>query len=373
MAAKESASAEGKTKRVLTHGGRYVQYNIYGNLFEFSSKYVPPIRSIGRGAYGIVCAAVNSETREEVAIKKIGNAFDNKIDAKRTLREIKLLRHIDHENVVPIRDIIRPPKKETFNDVYIVYELMDTDLHQIIRSDQPLTDDHCQYFLYQLLRGLKYVHSANVLHRDLKPSNLLLNANCDLKIGDFGLARTTSETDFMTEYVVTRWYRAPELLLNCSEYTAAIDIWSVGCILGEIVTREPFFPGKDYVHQLKLITELIGSPDDTSLGFLRSENARRYVRQLPQYRKQKFSTRFPNMSPGALDMLEKMLVFDPNKRITVDEALGHPYLSSLHDINDEPVCPRPFSFDFEHPSCSEEHIKELIWLESVKFNPDPAY
>lgn len=116
--------------------------------------------------------------------------------------------------------------------------------------------DAMQYFLYQILRGLKYVHSAHVLHRDLKPSNLLLNSNCDLKIGDFGLARTTSETDFMTEYVVTRWYRAPELLLNCSEYTAAIDIWSVGCILGEIMTRKPLFPGKDYVHQLRLITEV---------------------------------------------------------------------------------------------------------------------
>ncbi|MBA0646263.1 hypothetical protein Goklo_014240, partial [Gossypium klotzschianum] len=254
---------------IPTHGGRYVQYNVYGNLFEVPSKYVAPLRPIGRGAYGIVCAAVNSETQEEVAIKKIGNAFDNRIDAKRTLREIKLLRHMDHENVVAIKDIIRPPQWENFNDVYLVYELMDTDLHQIIRSNQPLTDDHCrvagtivdyavlllQYFLYQILRGLKYVHSANVLHRDLKPSNLFLNANCDLKIGDFGLARTTSETDFMTEYVVTRWYRAPELLLNCSEYTAAIDIWSVGCILGEITSRQPLFPGKDYVHQLRLITE----------------------------------------------------------------------------------------------------------------------
>ncbi|CAI0444733.1 unnamed protein product [Linum tenue] len=255
-AAKGGGGSGGKIKGVPTHGGRYVQYNVHGNLFEVSSKYVPPIRPIGRGAYGIVCAAVNSETQEEVAIKKIGNAFDNRIDAKRTLREIKLLRHMDHENVIAIRDIIRPPKKEAFNDVYIVYELMDTDLHQIIHSEQALTDDHCQYFLYQLLRGLRYVHSANVLHRDLKPSNLLLNANCDLKIGDFGLARTTSETDFMTEYVVTRWYRAPELLLNCSEYTAAIDIWSVGCILGEIMTREPLFPGKDYVHQLRLITEV---------------------------------------------------------------------------------------------------------------------
>ncbi|KAF5478202.1 hypothetical protein F2P56_004784 [Juglans regia] len=379
MATKESssgaagASTGGTIKRVLTHGGRYVQYNVYGNLFEVSAKYVPPIRPIGRGAYGIVCAAVNSDTHQEVAIKKIGNAFDNIIDAKRTLREIKLLSHMNHENVISIKDVIRPPKKEAFNDVYIVYELMDIDLHQIIRSNQPLTDDHCQYFLYQLLRGLKYVHSANVLHRDLKPSNLLLNANCDLKIGDFGLARTTSETDFMTEYVVTRWYRAPELLLNCSEYTAAIDVWSVGCILGEIVTREPLFPGKDYVHQLRLITELLGSPDDASLGFLRSDNARRYVRQLPQCRKQQLSSRFPRMSPGALDLLEKMLVFDPNKRITVEEALCHPYMSTLHDINDEPVCPRPFSFDFEQPSCTEEHIKELIWRESVKFNPDPTH
>ncbi|KAL9329962.1 hypothetical protein ACSQ67_004965 [Phaseolus vulgaris] len=320
-----SASGDAKIKRVLTHGGKYAQYNVYGNLFEVSSKYAPPIRPIGRGVNGIVCAAVNSETHEQVAIKKIGNAFDNIVDAKRTLREIKLLRHMEHEN----------------------------------------------YFLYQLLRGLKYVHSANVLHRDLKPSNLLMNANCDLKIGDFGLARTTSETDFMTEYVVTRWYRAPELLLNCSEYTSAIDVWSVGCILGEIKTREPLFPGKDYVHQLRLITELLGSPDDASLEFLRSDNARRYIRQLPQYRKQKFSTRFPNMLPEALDLLEKMLIFDPNKRITVDEALCHPYLSSLHNINDEPVCPRPFSFDFDQPTCTEEHVKELIWRESVKFNPDP--
>ncbi|KAI7733656.1 hypothetical protein M8C21_028599 [Ambrosia artemisiifolia] len=300
-------------KGILTHGDRYVQYNVYGNLFHVSRKYVPPIRPVGRGAYGIVCSAMNAETHEGVAIKKIGNAFDNRIDAKRTLREIKLLCHMDHENVIAIKDVIRPPLKEDFNDVYIVYELMDTDLHQIIRSNQPLADDHCRYFLYQILRGLKYVHSANVLHRDLKPS----------------------------------------------------------CILGEIMTRQPLFPGKDYVHQLRLITELIGSPDDASLGFMRSDNAQRYVKQLPQYPKQQFSARFPNKSLGALDLLEKMLVFDPNRRITVEEALCHPYLAPLHDINEEPVCLRPFSFDFEHPSCTEENIKELIWKESVKFNPDP--
>lgn len=355
---------------VPTYGGRYTLYNILGNLFEVSSMYTPPIQPVGRGAYGIVCCARNSDTNEEVAIKKIGDAFNNRIDAKRTLREIKLLCHMDHDNVIKIRDIIRPPEKEKFNDVYIVYELMDTDLHQIIRSKQELTDDHCQYFLYQILRGLKYVHSANVLHRDLKPSNLLLNANCDLKICDFGLARTTTETDFMTEYVVTRWYRAPELLLNCSEYTAAIDIWSVGCIMMEIIRREPLFPGKDYLQQLQLINELLGSPEDSDLGFLRSDNARKYVRQLPRVPKQAFTEKFPNVSSVALDLAEKMLVFNPSKRITVDEALNHPYLASLHEINEEPTCPSPFQFDFEQSALDEEDIKELIWRESLKFNPD---
>ncbi|EPS64079.1 hypothetical protein M569_10702, partial [Genlisea aurea] len=241
---------------VHVQGGKFIQYNVLGHIFEVPAKYIPPIAPIGRGAYGLVCSATNAETNEKVAIKRIANAFDNRIDAKRTLREIKLLTHMDHENVIKLTDIIQPADKADFNDVYIVYELMDTDLHQVISSSQELTEDHCQYFLYQILRGLKYIHSADVLHRDLKPSNVLLNADCDLKICDFGLARTASDAELMTEYVVTRWYRAPELLLNCSEYTSAIDIWSVGCVLMEIILREPLFPGKDYVQQLLLITQV---------------------------------------------------------------------------------------------------------------------
>ncbi|XP_023537474.1 mitogen-activated protein kinase homolog MMK1 isoform X2 [Cucurbita pepo subsp. pepo] len=272
-------------------------------------------------------------------------------------------------SVVAIRDIIPPPLRETFNDVYIAYELMDTDLHQIIRSNQALSEEHCQYFLYQILRGLKYIHSANVLHRDLKPSNLLLNANCDLKICDFGLARVTSETDFMTEYVVTRWYRAPELLLNSSDYTAAIDVWSVGCIFMELMDRKPLFPGRDHVHQLRLLLELIGTPSEADLGFL-NENAKRYIRQLPHYHRQSFTEKFPHVHPSAIDLVEKMLAFDPGQRITVEDALAHPYLTSLHDISDEPVCMTPFSFDFEQHALTEEQMKELIYREALAFNPE---
>ncbi|CAH2058125.1 unnamed protein product [Thlaspi arvense] len=307
----------------LSHGGRFIQYNIFGNIFEVTAKYKPPIMPIGKGAYGIVCSAMNSETNESVAIKKIANAFDNKIDAKRTLREIKLLRHMDHEN----------------------------------------------YFLYQILRGLKYIHSANVLHRDLKPSNLLLNANCDLKICDFGLARVTSESDFMTEYVVTRWYRAPELLLNSSDYTAAIDVWSVGCIFMELMDRKPLFPGRDHVHQLRLLMELIGTPSEEELEFL-NENAKRYIRQLPPYPRQSITDKFPTVHPLAIDLIEKMLTFDPRRRITVLDALAHPYLNSLHDISDEPECTIPFNFDFEQHALSEEQMKELIYREALAFNPE---
>lgn len=354
---------------VPTHGGQFIRYNIFGNEFEITNKYRPPIMPIGRGAYGIVCSMLNSETNEMVAVKKIANAFDNYMDAKRTLREIKLLRHLDHENIIAIKDIIPPPLRREFSDVYITTELMDTDLHQIIRSNQNLSEEHCQYFLYQLLRGLKYIHSANVIHRDLKPSNLLLNANCDLKICDFGLARTSAENDFMTEYVVTRWYRAPELLLNSSDYTAAIDVWSVGCIFMELMNKKPLFPGKDTVHQMRILTELLGTPTESDLRFIRNEDAKRYLAQLPQHPRQSLSKMFPHVHPLALDLVDKMLTLDPTKRITVEDALEHPYLARLHDVADEPICGNPFSFEFEQQVLGEEQIKNLIYEEALAHNP----
>lgn len=355
---KKECSVPGKTAWVL-----------WSTNFEIDEKYTP-IKAIGKGAYGVVCSAKHSVTTEKTAIKKIGSAFDNLTDARRTLREMMLLRHLKHENIIALKDIMKPHNKDNYNDVYLVYELMDTDLHQIIRSNQPLTNEHFQYFVYQILRGLKYVHSANVLHRDLKPSNLLLNASCDLKICDFGLARTSAEKNFMTEYVVTRWYRAPELLLSCESYTAAIDVWSVGCIMAELLGRRPLFPGKDYVDQLKLIIKTLGPPSEDDLTFIQSAKARAYIRALPQTEKLTMKKRFPDADPQALDLMEQMMCFDPRKRITVVEALKHPWLAQLHDEAQEQAAPGPFEFDFVDEELTEQAVRELVYAESKWYHPE---
>lgn len=223
------------------------------------------------------------------------------------------------------------------------------------------------YFLYQLLHGLKYMHSANVIHRDLKPSNLLINSNCDLKICDLGLARVTSETEFMSEYVVTRWYRAPELLLNSSEYTKPIDIWSVGCIYMEMVCQKPLFPGRDHAHQLRLQMELVGSPDTDDLEFL-NESSKYYLHHVPSHIRKLFKQKFPHVPPKAIDPVEKMLIFDPRKRITA--ALEHPYLSSLHDKSDEPVSENQFKPSFDDSNLPMEQIKEAIYQGALSYNLD---
>ena len=244
---------------------------------------------------------------------------------------------------------------------------MEADMHQIIRSQQPLTEAHFQYFIYQILRGLKYIHSANVLHRDLKPGNLLVNADCELKICDFGLARGFSEhpdqSGFMTEYVATRWYRAPEIMLSFQNYTKAIDIWSVGCILAEMLGSKVLFPGRDYVHQLNLILNVLGTPSEETIRSIGSPRAQDYIRSLPRMPKVPFHRIYPNASQHALDLLERMLDFDPTKRITVEKALEHPYLANYHEPEDEPTCP-PFDFAFE----SANRIDDLRMLIMEEIN-----
>ena len=187
-------------------------------------------------------------------------------------------------------------------------------MHRVIQT-QDLSDDHAQYFIYQTLCALKALHSAGVIHRDLKPSNLLLNANCDLKVCDFGLARSIEslevprmEAGFMTEYVATRWYRAPEIMLTAKKYTKAIDVWAVGCILAELLLGRPLFPGKDYRHQLTLILNVLGSSALFELSSTTSRTTQNFIRSLPIQKGLAFQHVFPNSNPLAVDFLKQTLV-----------------------------------------------------------------
>ncbi|KAI8069409.1 mitogen-activated protein kinase [Gongronella butleri] len=324
---------------------------------------------VGEGAYGVVCSAVHKPTGQTVAIKRI-MPFDHAMFCLRTLREIKLLKYFNHENIISILDIVKPRSIDDFTEVYLIQELMETDMHRVIRT-QDLSDDHCQYFTYQTLRALKAMHSANVLHRDLKPSNLLLNANCDLKICDLGLARSSNSADensgFMTEYVATRWYRAPEIMLTFKEYTKAIDVWSVGCILAEMLSGKPLFPGRDYHHQLTLILDILGTPTMDDFYGIKSRRARDYIRSLPFKKRVPFSRLFPNANPLAIDLLEHLLTFNPAKRYTVEQALKHPYLEPYHDPDDEPDAPPIhesfFDFDRYKDQLTKEELKLMLFKE----------
>jgi len=324
---------------------------------------------IGEGAYGMVVSALDTASGCKVAIKKI-SPFEHQTYCQRTLREIKILNRLKHENIIDIRDILRPATIETLRDVYIVQSLMETDLYKLLKT-QRLSNDHICYFLYQILRGLKYIHSANVLHRDLKPSNLLLNTTCDLKICDFGLARVADpehdHTGFLTEYVATRWYRAPEIMVNSKGYSQSIDMWAVGCILAEMLSNRPLFPGKHYLDQLNLILGVLGSPTPSDLQSILNDKARCYLASLPYKPKIPFAKIFTAADPSALDLLEKMLMFNPSTRITVTQALQHPYLEQYYDPADEPTAEVPFNFEMELDDLPKERLKEMIFAETVLY------
>nr|AHC00610.1 mitogen-activated protein kinase [Ganoderma lucidum] len=409
------------------------------------------LHGLGEGAYGTVVAALHKPTNREVAIKKV-LPFEHTLFCLRTLRELKLLKFFSetcvNENIISILDIVKPASYDEFKEIYFIQELMQTDLHRVIRTQQ-LTDDHCQYFVYQTLRALKTMHSADIVHRDLKPANLLLNANCDLKVCDFGLARSTRSTNpggkeagLMTEYVATRWYRAPEIMLSFKMYTKAIDIWAVGCILAELLNGRPLFPGRDYGHQLDLILDVIGTPTLEEFYGITSRRSRDYIRALPIRKRRPFTALFPKASPDAIDFLQKTLVspsvvcrapvslrsslgaaavaivpctmrirapprntapaplvtpprshplalpfcsscvprvadhpflcaqtFDPKKRLTVDQALEHPYLAAYHDPEDEPAVSSldPEYFEFDYQELNKEDLKKRLFEEVMSF------
>ncbi|KAF1895500.1 hypothetical protein Lal_00044151 [Lupinus albus] len=331
---------------------------------------------IGKGSYGVVCSAYDTHTGEKVAIKKINDIFEHVSDATRILREIKLLRLLRHPDIVEIKHILLPPSRREFKDIYVVFELMESDLHQVIKANDDLTPEHYQFFLYQLLRGLKYIHTANVFHRDLKPKNILANADCKLKICDFGLARVafndTPTAIFWTDYVATRWYRAPELCGSFfSKYTPAIDIWSIGCIFAELLTGKPLFPGKNVVHQLDLMTDLLGTPSLEAIARVRNEKACRYLSSMRKKNPIPFSQKFPYADPRALRLLERMLAFEAKDRPTAVEALADPYFKGLAKVEREPSAQpvTKMEFEFERRRITKEDVRELIYREILEYHP----
>lgn len=354
---------------------------------------------VGRGAYGVVVSAMDSVTNNLVAVKKISNMFADVVDGKRILREIKLLHFMNapkHPNVLSLRDVFRPRKNtivvnslaaqfaepgkpvpippmntsDFFADVYLVSDFVATDLAKVIRG-QDLTEDHCRMFAYQMCCGLHYIHSAGIIHRDMKPANMLVSENCELQIADFGLARCEG-ADNLTNYVVTRWYRPPELLLASELYDGKVDMWGVGCLAIEVLTRKPLFPGNDYINQLVLITDEIGKPTKDDLVKITSAEALAFLSTLPDP-KPDFSAlsnlaqRLPkcgsdniDISPEFVDFLAKLLVFNPDKRMSALEAMRHPWLKDFYDAADERIVPpTKFQWEAEEKDLTVEELKDL--------------
>lgn len=361
-------------------------------VFNISSNY-QVVKIIGEGAYGLVCLAIHKPSKTWAAIKKI-EPFKNPLFCLRTLREVKLLSKFKyHENIVNLYDIQKPWDFNNFNEIYLIQQYMPSDLHKVIYTKN-LTDDHVQYFIYQIIRGIKYIHSAGVIHRDLKPSNILVNNDCDVKICDFGLSRLSSDSSNfendklsnLTEYVTTRYYRAPEVMITQSQYTTAVDLWSIGCILAELLILKPLFPGQDSRHQLNLIFDFIGSPTSDDLLFIKSKRSKQFLQSMAvsNFKYPCDASKTLNssaerlarlgaepISPLAIDLIKKLLVFNPKNRITIDEALKHPYLARYHDPNDEPVCTplldTDFDFDTEANKIDLKNLKRQMFDEVMNF------
>lgn len=302
---------------------------------------------VGKGAYGIVWKAVDKKTRRTIALKKIFDAFQNSTDAQRTFREIMFLQELNanhHENIIRLLNVL---KADNDKDIYLVFEYMEINLHAVIRA-KILEEVHKKYILYQVVKALKYMHTGDLLHRDMKPSNVLLNSDCHVKLCDFGLARSVADTEnqnkempVLTDYVATRWYRAPEILLGSTRYTKGVDMWSIGCILAELLGGVPLFPGESTMNQLEKIIEVTGWPSKADIKSIKSKFTTTMLESLNVRKQKPLSELFPNACEDALHLLDNLLQFNPEKRLTADEALKHRYLAQFHNPDDEPVLTKP--------------------------------
>ncbi|CAD8111786.1 unnamed protein product [Paramecium sonneborni] len=291
----------------------------------------------GKGAYGVVWKAVDRKTKQIVALKKIFDAFHNATDSQRTFREVVFLEQlVNHENIIKLNCVI---KAENNKDLYMVFDFMETDLHKVIRANilEPI---HKKYIIYQILKGLKYLHTGELIHRDLKPSNLLINSECKVKVADFGLARSVAKPDdnsnpILTEYVATRWYRAPEILLGSQHYSKAVDMWSLGCILGEMIVGKAIFPGTSTLNQIERIIELIGRPKQDELDAIQAPLAEQVISSITTQKRKSITQLFSSGQDDAIDFIKKTLIYNPYKRMTVEQALNHPYVKEFKGTEDE--------------------------------------
>jgi len=271
--------------------------------------------------------------------KKIFNAFQNATDSQRTYREVFLLKELTHKNIIRLHKIIRAENEE---DIYLIFEYMDSDLHYAIRSGI-LGEDHKRFVVYQLFKGLLFLHSANIVHRDLKPENLLIDTACQLKIADFGLARSLHETEgsayIMTDYVATRWYRAPEIVLGSNVYTKAVDMWAVGCIISELYSSKPLFPGRSTLDQLSKIMEVTGKPNEQELEETsNSKSSLTLFNSISRLVFRSLEGVLSDCDEEALDIIKKLILFSPKNRLKIEDLVSHSYVSRFREESEEVIC-----------------------------------
>jgi len=337
------------------------------------------IRQLGSGSYGIVHLCEDTRTGDQVAVKHVTKAPSR---GKSMLREIKLLARLRHDNLLCLLDLPAAPSR-AFEDIFLVLPYMPADLHKVIHSkSQSLSDKHVQVIITQILRALGHLHAAGVAHRDLKPANVLVSHDCKVKICDFGLARGDMQLDaeadepdqaqgVLTEYVVTRWYRAPEVMLLPKQYTSAVDVWSVGCILGEILLRKAMFQGKNHVDMISKFAETLGTPSENELDWLpRDTDAYRFVKKVcPPSKGMSFAVLFPGSSSAFRDLLTGLLHWHPGQRLTAAQAQEHEYIRAYRP-KEPPTPPEPFDWSFDGFRVTTENVRERLYREMARYHPE---
>jgi len=256
------------------------------------------------------------------------------------------LRIFQHENIIELRNVIFTQDLKDFGEIYLITNLMEIDLYAIFRSSQLLTDLHFQFIIYQIVRALLYLHSANIVQSRLRPENILATETCDVQLCEFGLAeKIVFNCEYNYKLQENKYYQAPEMIVS-DEYSIAVDMWSVGCILAELITGRVLFKGENYIQQIRFIVDILGKPKDTS--FVTKTEAKKYLDTLPEAPKRPLLSIMRYDDEDALDLLSKLLEIDPSKRITAAEAIVHPYLRAFHDPTDEPVCTEELNLRFEN-------------------------